>query len=119
MYQVHTALSQLTANNIKELDATERHGLFLRRAAAELAYQAWLAASDERRTMARPFTDENLSAATRVLVAADAAISGDYVHPADRNENAEAHAVRNVRVGIALGWRLAALEHSGKDITPR
>jgi hypothetical protein len=118
MYQTNIHLGSLTAANIAELSDSERWGLFIRRAAAEIAYSAWIFTPPAKRGALWPGTTADIDSLTVALMAASVVANGHPHHHATF-ETIEGLAARNVRVGLAHGWRLAAANLTGLDLTPR
>lgn len=105
-YPDKIALGDITGDIIDQLEPSERLGILIRRAAAEVAYATRLFAPDDHRVSPTewPGTEADRAALADMLLNA-ALLSFDG--PAPRNGTLEELAMREVGRGLAAGWRLA------------
>lgn len=109
------ALGGLSPANIRDLDTRDRALIFVRRAAAEIAFAAWLFADEQTRAGEPPWTPVAAGQLARQLVQS-MAVTG-FRWPGD-NTSAAQKFLDNTRLGLLHGWRLAA-KHSRHDLLPR
>lgn len=115
-YQTNIGLGELSAGNIRDLDNNDRALVFVRRAAAEIAYAAWLFADDATRAEHLPPYDKAATGQLARQLVASLAKSG-FRWRGNTGSAAEKF-LNTTRLGLVHGWRLAA-RFADADLTAR